>query len=194
MPSIIYILSNPSMPGLITIGATDNLQQKMRALDKANVPEPFQCFYAGEVENAESTERRLHELFADCRVSSKRNFFRIDPQRVLHALRLANPIDVTPEKNGSALKKMEHRGAVTRNLFVNEAAVLPSPEHTDCPVYIGEERAETSFGMDHNMGVGKQPIGRPVFFLNAQAIKNGRVLAGLADGACESGVLQVLQV
>ena len=107
MPSIVYILSNPSMPGLITIGATNNLQQKMRALYKANVPEPFQCFYAGEVENAESIERHLHELFADCRVSSKRNFFRIDPQRVLHALRLANPIDVTPEKNGSALKKRE---------------------------------------------------------------------------------------
>ena len=98
MSKIVYILTNPSMPGLIKIGATTNLQKTMKDLYQPNVPEPFQCFYAGKVDNAESVAQGLHQLFADHRVSSARDFLRMDAQKVLYGLQLANPKDVTPTK------------------------------------------------------------------------------------------------
>ena len=98
MSKIVYILTNPSMPGLIKIGATSHLQKTMRDLYQANVPQPFQCFYAGKVDNAESVAQGLHQLFADHRVSPARDFLRMDAQKVLYGLQLANPKDVTPTK------------------------------------------------------------------------------------------------
>ena len=67
---------------------------------------------------------------------------------------------------------IEPGGAVVRDTFVDEAAVLSSPEHADRPVYVAGERAEADLGMGHDMGIGKQPMGCPVFFLGAQMVKN----------------------
>ena len=175
MPSIVYILTNPSMPDSIEIGTSDNIQEKMESLYEAHVPEPFQCFYAGEVENAESTEQHLHELFADCRVSSKRNFFRIDPQRVLHALRLANPIDVTPEKNGSALKKREvKRRKISFSMVkipVGATLTFRGDQAITCKV-VGDREIEFE-GEVCSVGAAAQKILRREWVLNESGTVSG---------------------
>lgn len=119
MSKIAYILTNPSMPGLTKIGAADDLPKRMRELYKTNVPAPFECFFAGRVDDAESVKRNLHSLFDEHRVSPKREFFRVDPQKVRDALKLANPIDVTPKKSAAennpdkpAAKRKRSRGRI----------------------------------------------------------------------------------
>ena len=97
MVSIVYILINDSMPGLVKIGLTStSLEQRIRELDTTSVPLPFKCYYAAEVSNAAFVEGKLHVAFGDFRVRSSREFFRIDPFRVKAALEIAALADVTP--------------------------------------------------------------------------------------------------
>jgi hypothetical protein len=57
---------------------------------------PFRCVYAVEVEDDVTVERLVHQAFADVRVRSTREFFEIDAQRVISALKLTFGRDVTP--------------------------------------------------------------------------------------------------
>ena len=79
------------MPGLVKIGCTTgDLATRIRDLSSATgVPLPFELFYACEVDNATIAEARLHDAFGDHRVSKKREFFRLAPERARAAMMLA---------------------------------------------------------------------------------------------------------
>ena len=80
--TIVYVLTNESMPGYIKIGRTDtSVQQRMSELDRTSVPLPFQCYYAARVPNNVLVEKTLHAAFADFRVRQSREFFRMDPYK-----------------------------------------------------------------------------------------------------------------
>ncbi len=96
--NVIYILTNPSMPGYIKIGKTSNLEQRIKSLDTTGTPLPFSCFYACEVEDMNEVEKRLHDAFGDHRTRSNREFFEIAPERVVSVLKLVEKRDVTPGK------------------------------------------------------------------------------------------------
>ena len=52
MSEIIYILSNPTMPGIIKIGHTSNLKERVRNLSSPpGVPVQFEVYYACIVED-----------------------------------------------------------------------------------------------------------------------------------------------
>jgi T5orf172 domain len=101
MNEIIYILINESMPGYVKIGrTTTNLEQRILDLSSStSVPLPFTCFYACTVKNAQFAEHQLHDAFDDNRVNPRREFFRIDPERVVAALKLAEIENITPKKD-----------------------------------------------------------------------------------------------
>lgn len=88
MKEIIYILTNEAMPGYIKIGFTSgSLDERLRQLDRTGVPLPFEIYYACEVESARNDERWLHAIFSDRRVRDSREFFKMDPERVVIALK-----------------------------------------------------------------------------------------------------------
>ena len=94
---IIYVLTNPVMPNLVKIGRTTNLEERIRSLSHhSGVPVPFECYYACEVEDGDKVEKSLHDAFGDHRTNPKREFFRIDPERVISVLRLVEVKNVTP--------------------------------------------------------------------------------------------------
>lgn len=89
MTEIVYVLTNPTMPGLIKIGRTTNLEQRVKSLSSdTGVPLPFEVFYACSVRDADEVERALHNAFGDHRINPKREFFEIDPERVYPVLKL----------------------------------------------------------------------------------------------------------
>ncbi len=99
MSEIIYILTNEAMPGYVKIGMTNNsVLERLRQLDRTNIPMPFECYYACEVENAREEEKWLHSIFSDRRVRDEREFFKIDPERVVTAIRRIQKKDVTPKE------------------------------------------------------------------------------------------------
>ncbi len=97
MPNIIYILTNEAMPGLVKIGFTQDLTQRLRDLSTpSGVPLPFECHYAAEVPEHVKVEALLHQLFSDQRVNPKREFFRLSPEKAVIALQIGGFKDVTP--------------------------------------------------------------------------------------------------
>ena len=54
---VIYILSNPTMPGLVKLGKTTNLPARLKSLNSTGVPVPFQCVFAKRVGNHHEVER-----------------------------------------------------------------------------------------------------------------------------------------
>lgn len=123
--SIVYILTNESMPGFIKIGRTEtSVEQRMRELDKTSVPLPFQCYYARRVPNFQKVEAALHQAFGDFRVRQSREFFKFDPYRARVILELLDGEDVTPsddiasdEEGRQALEKVARSGRFNLGLY-----------------------------------------------------------------------------
>ena len=89
MPEIVYLLTNPTMPGLVKIGRTTDLETRLRSLSThSGVPVPFECFYACEVTHSTKVEKALHDAFGDHRINPKREFFRLNPDRAVAILEL----------------------------------------------------------------------------------------------------------
>lgn len=100
MDNIIYILINEAMPGYVKIGKTTLLEQRVRDLSRASgVPLPFEVFYAAKVRDMHEAEKLIHDAFGDTRVASNREFFKIAPERVVAALKLAQIENVTPHQD-----------------------------------------------------------------------------------------------
>lgn len=95
----VYVLTNPAMPGYVKIGKTQNLQNRLKSLDKTNLPLPFKCVYAIEVQNYSGIEKLAHDAFSHARSRSTREFFEIDEQQVIAALMISGGKDVTPGKD-----------------------------------------------------------------------------------------------
>lgn len=100
MAEIVYVLTNEAMDGLVKIGlTTTSVEERIKQLDNTSLPLPFQCFYAAEVTNAALVEGKLHKIFADKRVRSNREFFRVAANQVREAIQLAELRDVTPKSD-----------------------------------------------------------------------------------------------
>lgn len=99
---IVYVLTNQAMPGLTKIGKTTrgDLQTRLNELYTTGVPVPFDCVYACEVENCSAVEQAFHTGFGDHRVNPKREFFSIEPERVIAILQLVALADITPQVEG----------------------------------------------------------------------------------------------
>jgi hypothetical protein len=98
---ILYILTNPVMPGLVKIGfTTETIEKRIRDLSRpSGIPVRFDCYFAAEVSSEQEKELRLHELFKPDRVNLKREFFRVDPERVVLAIKMGHFKEVTPRKS-----------------------------------------------------------------------------------------------
>lgn len=93
---IVYILRNEAMPGLIKIGRTSgDLATRMKQLYTTGVPVPFQCIYAAKLEHVVDVEKTLHFAFGGQRLNDNREFFTVEPERVIAVLKLLNVQEVT---------------------------------------------------------------------------------------------------
>ena len=89
--SIVYVLTNSAMPGLVKIGYTsqDDANSRIAQLYTTGVPVPFTIEYACKVQNAEEVEKALHVAFGPNRINPKREFFRIEPDQAIAILKAA---------------------------------------------------------------------------------------------------------
>lgn len=96
---IVYVLTNPAMPGLVKIGKTtqEEVDVRMKQLFSTGVPVPFDCAFACRVPDASAVERALHHAFGNTRINPTREFFKIEPERVVSILKLLHVDDVTAQ-------------------------------------------------------------------------------------------------
>ncbi len=96
---IVYVLSNPSMPGLVKIGFTadEDANRRIGQLYTTGVPVPFKLEFACRVPNAKEVENALHLAFGPNRINQNREFFKIEPEQAIAILRLLHVQDATKE-------------------------------------------------------------------------------------------------
>jgi len=99
----VYILKNEAMPGIYKIGVTGREELDARIdelyIGKTNIPLPFQCVFACRVKNYKDVEKIIHNAFLDSRVNPNREFFTVEPDRVIPLLKHLQIDDVTVDIN-----------------------------------------------------------------------------------------------
>ena len=98
---IVYLLTNPYMPGLVKIGMTKqtDLEKRMKELYTTGVPVAFKCEFACKVNNKDCAkiEKALHTAFDPQRVNKNREFFKINVEQAKAILELFHHTDVTED-------------------------------------------------------------------------------------------------
>ncbi|UOR03929.1 GIY-YIG nuclease family protein [Hymenobacter aerilatus] len=118
--SVVYVLTNPAMPGIVKIGRTsqDDAKTRIDQLYSTGVPVPFTIEFVCKVSNSEEVEKALHLAFAPHRVNPKREFFSIDPAQAIAILKLLHVPDATKEieDQPSILDKSEVEAGIQFNI------------------------------------------------------------------------------
>jgi hypothetical protein len=98
MEGIVYILSNPAMPGIIKIGKTtkEDVKLRMKELYSSGVSLPSECVYAAKVRNIDEVEKALHNAFSPDRLNPKRRFFEIESSQAIAIIKLLELQNISP--------------------------------------------------------------------------------------------------
>ena len=132
---VVYVLTNPAMPGLVKIGKTtqSEISARLSQLYTTGVPLPFDCEYAVKVADMTQVENALHFAFGDNRINLKREFFEIDPDRVKAILDILKLEDVTPGVDEGAKESIDAADKVASANFKKRRPSLNFGE-LDIPV------------------------------------------------------------
>ena len=73
---IVYVLTNPAMPGLVKIGKTSrgSMTGRLGELYSTGMPLPFECSFAGQVKDFAEVEKAFHMRSALSNQSQSRVF------------------------------------------------------------------------------------------------------------------------
>ncbi len=71
------------------------VEERMKQLYGTGVPVPFDCAFACQVKDATEVEKALHFAFGAGRINPNREFFKIEPERVIAVLKLLKVEDIT---------------------------------------------------------------------------------------------------
>lgn len=153
---IVYVLTNPAMPGLIKIGKTTQLEveDRMKQLYGTGVPVPFNCAFACQVRDATEVERALHVAFGANRINPNREFFKIEAERVIAILKLLKVDDITTQlektiesdvpaadiQSAQELKQARRPRMNFHELGIPTGSVLVSTEDPTITVTVADER------------------------------------------------------
>jgi len=151
---VVYILTNPAMPGLVKIGKTSRAADvRMHELYSTGVPVPFNCLLAVEVEDMQAVEKALHIAFFPYRINKKREFFKIDGVQARAVLEQMGTKDVTPDvesdnknidtdslKAGERLSRSRRPNFNFKEMGIPKGAILQAV-HSDHTVTVVNEKA-----------------------------------------------------
>jgi hypothetical protein len=73
------------------------LEERMKQLYSTGVPVPFDCAFACKVKDAAEVEKALHLAFGMTRINPNREFFKLEPERVIAVLQLLKVDDITQQ-------------------------------------------------------------------------------------------------
>ena len=92
----LYVISSPSLPGLVKLGCTRRLNPalRVRELSSSSLPEPYHahCFVFSD--DCFELENNIHKYFDKERVNPDREFFRLEPKEAIDVLKEIFHVDV----------------------------------------------------------------------------------------------------
>jgi hypothetical protein len=89
MVGLVYVLSNPSMPGIVKIGRTNRkIEERLRELSiSTGIPQPFVREALFSSADTVKDEQNIHNRLSAARVSYNREFFSLSPQEAVDAIK-----------------------------------------------------------------------------------------------------------
>jgi len=93
---IVYVVTNDSMPGMVKIGVTEkeDIKERLKELDNTSVPTPFRFYYGIKSDRYKEIEKLLHITFSKSRIRDKREFFAIEPEHVVAAIKISGSEEI----------------------------------------------------------------------------------------------------
>ena len=92
---IVYVLTNDAMPGIIKIGITEeSVEARIKSLDNTSLPLPFRFYFAIESKRYKEIEKLAHDTFSAFRIRENREFFKMDPERAVSALKISGEKEI----------------------------------------------------------------------------------------------------
>ncbi|WP_321842683.1 GIY-YIG nuclease family protein [Paraburkholderia bannensis] len=158
---VVYVLTNPAMPGLVKIGFTgqEDANTRIGQLYTTGVPVPFKLEFACRVQNAEEVEKALHVAFAPSRINPRREFFQIEPEQAVAILRLPHMEETTQEVENQPSPVDEQSKTAGERLYVRR----PNLNFEQMGIPIGAALHSVQTG---NVAIVESA--RTVFFDNAE--------------------------
>ena len=100
--SILYVITNISMPHLVKVGITDDLAERLKTFNgKTEMPTRFQVYAEfNDIENPDILEQEILRVFSEKRVNKKREFIEEHPERICDFIRENKKIKEEKEKAG----------------------------------------------------------------------------------------------
>ncbi|CAM5342798.1 GIY-YIG nuclease family protein [Streptomyces lavendulae] len=84
----VYVQRNPAFPSMLKIGYSDRLaEDRAKELSRTSVPFPFEVLFRAISSRPEDVERSVHRLLTAQRVSAEREFFNVDLETAIEAIR-----------------------------------------------------------------------------------------------------------
>ena len=114
---IVYVLTNDAMPGIVKIGITEeSVENRIKSLDNTSLPLPFRFYFAIESKRYKEIEKLAHDTFSAFRVRENREFFKMDPERAVSALKISGDkeIKLTNKMIDEAGDEVESKPSVTK--------------------------------------------------------------------------------
>jgi hypothetical protein len=136
----VYVMSNASMPGLLKIGYTERpIEERLQEANQPNtwIPTPFSLELSRFVNDPQKKEATLHKIFDECRVNPKREFFRVEIERVKPMFDLMDSCAI-PEPETDETTRMI--GTEVLRLFLDTFIYPPDLAETE-PVQWGKVQA-----------------------------------------------------
>jgi hypothetical protein len=116
----VYIISNPSMPGIIKIGKTKNsVNERVDDLFSTSIPTPFEINYTIETHDSDYLESELHKHFGGNRIHPRREFFRLEKDIAFKTAVIFNSKieDYIKFQKSKASKKVTNQNNATSNYY-----------------------------------------------------------------------------
>jgi hypothetical protein len=84
----VYVMSNPSMPGIVKVGfSMKDPNDRAEELAHTGIPTPYLVHYDVLVEDPESVEQAAHRQLNNVRVNHRREWFQCSSQEAVHSIR-----------------------------------------------------------------------------------------------------------
>ena len=132
---VVYVLTNPAMPGLVKIGKTGRgVETRLNDLYTTGVPLPFECSYAAQVADMDKVELAFHRAFGPYRINPRREFFEIEPEQAIGLLELLAVSDMTPQVQEEAASVDKGATAAAEKF---KRARRPSLNYLDMGIPVG---------------------------------------------------------
>jgi hypothetical protein len=134
----VYVLSNPSMPGLVKVGRSiSGGHSRSKTFYQTGVATPFLLEFEIYAEDHEHLETMTHEALKACRVNPNREFFKIDKDFAIKALISTYYTEIS-NANFSVVFDDERTAAIDLSWMAHKLQ-LRTEEVLDCVTYIADD-------------------------------------------------------